>query len=300
MALSKIFLIGNPKSGRARLKSDLFDIVNVLSGGGNTVTVYLTKKKGDAAVMTENLSDEYDTVICCGGDGTLNEVVSGMMKNKNRYKLGYIPLGTLNEWSSNLKISKKPRQAALDILKGETRSLDIGKFNDKYFVYTASFGAFTSASYSTPQNVKNLLGSTAYFFEGVKGITSIKPTHLKLTINNEEIEGDYIFGSISNSLSMGGIIKLDKNSVEFDDGLFEVLLIENPKNLAEFNAILDAIATKKFEKAQIKYFKTSSITMHSNSSVPWTLDGEYAKGTADTTIENINKAVDFILPPTKN
>ncbi len=300
MTPSKIFLVGNPKAGRAKLKTELFNIVSALSSAGAAVTVYLTKKKGDAAVVIEKLSGEYDTIICCGGDGTLNEVVSGMMKNSNTYMLGYIPLGTLNEWSSNLKISKKPRQAALDIINGEARALDIGKFNDNFFVYTASFGAFTAASYSTPQNVKNLLGSTAYFFEGIKGITSIKPTHLNFKINGKEISGDYIFGAISNSLSMGGIIKLNKDEVEFDDGLFEVLLIEHPKNIMELNNILDAITKHNFNKKHIKHFKTDCIEVYSDTSVAWTLDGEYAKSPTYTEIKNIHRAINFLLPPAKN
>ena len=186
----KIFLIANPKSGRAKIKNELMNIVDIFTRGGYTVTVYPTARKGDAITVAANLSDEYDTVVCCGGDGTLNEVINGLMQNQNHYKLGYIPAGTLNEWSSGLKISHMPKKAAEDILNGEIRSLDIGLFCDRYFSYTACFGAFTSASYSAPQNVKNAIGQTAYFFEGIKSLSMIKPSYLKFVIHGKTIEAN--------------------------------------------------------------------------------------------------------------
>lgn len=291
-----MFLIANPKSGRAKIKNELMNIVDIFTRGGYTVTVYPTACKGDAVLAAANLGDEYDTIVCCGGDGTLNEVINGLMQNKNRYKLGYIPAGTLNEWSSGLKISHLPKKAALDILNGEIKSLDIGLFGDKYFSYTACFGAFTSASYSAPQNIKNAIGQTAYFFEGIKSLGMIKPSYLKFVFEDKTVEGNFIFGSVSNSVSMGGVIKLDVSDIHLDDGLFEILLIENPDNLIELQEILDCIIRKKYDNQKIKFFKTGSVIVHGSHGTDWTLDGEHAIGTDKIEIKNINKAIDFIVP----
>lgn len=292
----RMFLIANPKSGRAKIKNELMAIVDIFTRAGFSVTVYPTACSGDATTVVSKLDDAYDTIVCCGGDGTLNEVINGLMQNKNRYKLGYIPSGTLNEWSSGLKISHKPKIAAQDIVNGQIQSLDIGLFGDRYFSYTACFGAFTSASYSAPQNVKNAIGQTAYFFEGVKSLSLIKPSYLKFKIGDRVIEGDYIFGSISNSVSMGGVIKLDVSDIHLDDGLFEMLLIENPDNLLELQEIIDCILRRKFNNKKIKFFKADRITVLGSRGTDWTLDGEHARGTDKIEIKNINKAIDFIVP----
>lgn len=292
----KMFLIANPKSGRAKIKNELMAIVDIFTRAGFSVTVYPTACSGDATAVTANLDDSYDTIVCCGGDGTLNEVINGLMQNKNRYKLGYIPSGTLNEWSSGLKISHIPKTAAADIVNGEVKPLDIGLFGDRYFTYTACFGAFTAASYSAPQNVKNAIGQSAYFFEGIKSLSLIKPSYLKFKIGNKTVEGDYIFGSVSNSVSMGGVIKLDIRNIHLDDGLFEVLLIENPENLLEFQEIIDCILRRKFDNKKIKFFKSDSITVLGSRGTDWTLDGEHALGTDKIEIKNLQKAIDFIVP----
>ena len=175
----KIFVIVNPKAGRAKIKNRLLEILQELTSGNNGVTVYPTKCGGDAARAVAELDNSFDTVVCCGGDGTLNEVITGLMNNKNRYVLGYIPAGTLNEWSTGLHFSKDAKKAASDIVKRNIIPLDIGKFSDRYFTYTASFGAFTEASYAASQDIKNVLGQAAYLFEGIKSVGNIKPIHLK-------------------------------------------------------------------------------------------------------------------------
>lgn len=292
----KMFLIANPKSGKAKIKNELMNIVDIFTREGYSVTVYPTACKGDAIQVAANLSDEYETVVCCGGDGTLNEVINGLMQNKNHYNLGYIPAGTLNEWSGGLRISHIPKKAAADIVNGQIKPLDIGLFGDRYFSYTACFGAFTSASYSAPQSVKNTFGQAAYFFEGIKSLSQIKPTKLKLLVDDEEISGNYIFGSISNSLSMGGVIKLDPKDIHLDDGLFEILLIENPKNVMELQQLLDCIIRKNFNNKKIKFLKAKNVTVLGSVGTDWTLDGECANGTEKIEIKNIHRAIDFIVP----
>ncbi len=286
----------NPKSGTGRIKTELFKVCDALAKGGYRVTVHITARRGDATEVVKNLSADYSTIVVCGGDGTLNEVITGVMQNCNTYKIGYIPSGTLNEWSQGLKISRSISKAAKDIVTGNPVKLDIGNFGDSYFSYTASFGAFTSASYSAPQNIKNVLGQVAYVLEGFKALGTIKPIHLKFIADNEIYEGDYLFGAISNSMSVGGIIKLDKAGVALNDGVFEVILIENPDNIADLNEIIDAIVTRKFGRKCIKQFKTKSLTVESSGKLDWTLDGEHAQSNKTVNIENIHEAINFIIP----
>lgn len=296
--MEKLFLVVNPKSGTGKIKAELFKVCDILNRAGYMVTVYPTSKKGDATKVVENLSSEFGTIVCCGGDGTLNEVITGVMKNSADFAVGYIPSGTLNEWSSGLKISKSISKAAKDIVSGRRTPLDIGRFSgENYFSYTASFGAFTQASYSAPQNVKNILGQMAYVLEGVKSIGNIKPIPLKFIADNgQTYEGDYLFGAVSNAMSVGGIIKLDNAGVALNDGLFEVVLIENPDSISDLNAIIDAIVRKDFNRKCIKQFKTKKLTVLSNKKTDWTLDGEHAVGDHIIEIENINNAINFIIP----
>ncbi len=297
MSQKRLLLIVNPCSGRAKMHTELLKVVEILSAADYTVTVYPTKYKGDATEYILKLGDnDYDVAVVCGGDGTLNEVITGIMQAKLNLPLGYIPSGTLNEWSSGLNISRNIEQAARDIIKNNKISLDIGKFGDKYFSYTASFGAFTSASYSAPQNVKNVLGQAAYFFEGIKSLGAIKPIHLKFTHAGGETEGDYLFGAISNSLSVGGIVKYDKSSVALNDGEFEILLIRKPENILKLQPIIDGILKKDFDREGIEFFKAKSITVESLESVSWTLDGEFAASVGKFVIKNTHNAINFLVP----
>ncbi len=298
--MEKLFLIANPCSGTLKLKNNLLDIVKTFSDAGYSVTVYTTQSRGDATRVISKLSDEYTTIICCGGDGTLNEVISGMMQNINRYRLGYIPAGTLNEWSSGLHISRNMVNAAKDIVNGRVIPLDIGLFDKKYFTYTASFGAFTDASYSAPQEIKNVLGQAAYIIEGIKSISNIRPYTMTLKFNGETVTGDFLFGSVSNSLSVGGIIKLDEQTVKLNDGMFEVFFIKKPETIAALNQIVTCIVKRDFSNNNILFFRTNEISVHANRDIPWTLDGEQGFSTRDDfTIKNIQSAISFYVPDKK-
>lgn len=297
MKNNKILLIVNPKSGRAKMRSELMTVVQILSEADYDVTVYPTKKRGDATERVAQLSkDEYDMLVVAGGDGTLNEVITGMMRSGFETKIGYIPSGTLNEWSSALRISRSIPKATKDIINGETISLDIGQFGDKYFSYTASFGAFTEASYSAPQEIKNVIGQAAYFFEGIKSLVNIKPIHLKFVFDDREIEGDYLFGAISNSISVGGVVKFRDSAVKLNDGLFEVMLIKNPDNVFQFQSIVDGIIRQDLERDGIEFFHTSEITVIGGEDVSWTLDGEFSQGASSITIKNIPSALHLSVP----
>lgn len=293
----KLLLIVNPCSGRAKMRTQLLKVVEIFSAANYQVIVYPTKNRGDATTRAALISqDEFDLIVVCGGDGTLNEVITGLMQSKIHCKLGYIPSGTLNEWSSGLNISKIIPQAAKDIVSGKEVPLDIGKFGDRYFSYTASFGAFTSASYSAPQDVKNVLGHAAYVFEGVKSLGNIKPIHLKISADDREIEGDFLFGAVSNSMSVGGIVKFEESVVKLNDGLFEVFLIRNPDNVLKLQPLIDGILRKELDREGMEFFHTEKLTVYSDEEVPWTLDGEYASGAEKIQISNVHNAINFIVP----
>ncbi len=297
MQNKKLLIITNPYSGKAKIKNDLLKIIQIFSDASFDVTVYPTKHPGDATLKASLLNDkDYDRIVVCGGDGTLNEVITGIMQKDLKCTLGYIPYGTLNEWSSSLKISRNPSIAASDIITGVETDLDIGKFNDKYFSYTASFGAFTEASYSAPQEIKNVLGQAAYFFEGIKSLSNIKPIHLRFECDDREIDGNFLFGAISNSMSVGGIVKFNDSVVKLNDGKFEVLLIKNPTTISQFQSIVDGILRKDLSRDGIEFFHASNVVVHGSKDVPWTLDGEFAEGNETITLTNIPSALHLIVP----
>jgi len=272
-------------------------VVQVFSDADYIVTVYPTKAREDATVRTRKVTPgEFDLVVVCGGDGTLNEAISGFMETGVKVTLGYIPAGTLNEWSSNIGIARNILKAAQDIPTGQEITLDTGKFGDKYFTYTASFGAFTSASYSVPQNVKNTFGQAAYFFEGIKELTNLKSYHLKFECEEKTVEGDYIFGGISNSMSLGGVLKFKESMVKLNDGFFEVLLIKKPDNIIKYQPLIDAILHKKFDYDGMEFFHTRRITVSGGEGLSWTLDGEYAEGKDVITVENIHSGITLVVP----
>lgn len=297
MSQKKLLLIVNPCSGKAKMRTELLKVVEILSDADYSVTVYPTKDRGDATSKVAALSkNEYDLIVVSGGDGTLNEVITGLMQGGIDIPLGYVPAGTLNEWSSGLGISKNISNAAKNSVSGNIRTLDIGRFDDKYFSYTASFGAFTSASYSAPQDVKNVLGQAAYFIEGIKSLGSIKPIPLKFKADDREIEGEFLFGAISNSMSVGGIVKFDDSVVELNDGYFEVFLIRNPDNILKLQPMIDGILRKELDREGMEFFRTKEITVYGAEDVSWTLDGEYAPGKDIIKISNIHNAIRLMIP----
>lgn len=292
----KLFFVVNPHSGTMKAGSKLLKMIEILSNGGYSVTVYPTKCRGDGTDVVKYIPDDTDVIVVCGGDGTLNEVITGMMNTGKMFKIGYIPAGTQNEWSSGLKIPRKLVDASKVITEGQLVNLDIGSFNDKYFTYTASFGALTEASYNTPQEVKNVLGQAAYVFEGIKLLGSIKPVHISIEYDDGQIEGDYIFGAITNSLSVGGVIKLKDSIVNLSDGLFEVVLIKDIKNVIDLQAVVSNIIAQKFEDPRIELLHTSHLVIKSCDDIFWTLDGEMANGGKVAEISNLHNAVQFYVP----
>lgn len=284
----KIFLIVNPVSGKLKARSSLFDIVQTLSEGSEfPPTVAMTEYKGHAEKLAAiAVAGGYDRIICCGGDGTLNEVINGVLKSKKHVKLGYIPAGSTNDFASGIGISADLPVAAINAIEGKDTMLDVGCFNgERYFSYIASFGIFTASSYTAQQDVKNVLGHFAYVLEGIKDLTTIQPIHVKCEADGEVIEGDYIFGAVANTFRIGGIVKLSKNTVKLNDGVFELVLVKVPKNLNEFNKIAAAVASSKFDGDMFVFRKVEKLSMELPSGTVWSVDGEQQSTPKDGNID---------------
>ena len=283
----KALFIVNPHAGKGLIKNHLLSILNTLTEAGYLVTTYITQSQGDAIQVTRERERDYDLVVCSGGDGTLDEIVTGMMQSGFQTKIGYIPAGSTNDFAKSLKLPSSMKKAAEIVAADNTYACDVGVFNEDVFVYVAAFGIFTEVSYGTPQELKNMLGHTAYLLEGMKQIQNIKSYHMKVTSNDCVIEGDFIYGMITNSYSIGGIKNITGREVALNDGLFEVTLIRRPNNLIELNKVLVALVSDKIDADCMYTFKTSSIVLESMEEVAWTLDGEF--GGKHTKVELFNK-----------
>jgi len=273
----KIFLIINPVSGKLKARAALFDIVQTLSESSEfPPTVAMTEYKGHAEKLASiAVAGGYDRVICCGGDGTLNEVINGVLKSKKKIKIGYIPAGSTNDFASGIGLSPDLARAAENAVEGKDTELDVGNFNgERYFSYIASFGIFTASSYSAPQETKNVLGHFAYVLEGIKDLAAIQPVHVRCEADGEEFEGDYIFGAVANTFRIGGIVKLSRDTVKLNDGVFELVLVKCPKNINDFNKIASAVAASNFENEMFVFRKAEKISITLPSDVVWSVDGE--------------------------
>ena len=291
----KVLIIINPCSGTKKANKYLTDIVSTFTVNGYIPTVLTTTKRGDGRVYAEEYASEMDLIVCIGGDGTYNEVVSGVMLSGVRVPVGYIPAGSTNDFAISLHLSKNIVKAAHDIVQGEPVSLDVGSFNGRNFSYVASFGAFTKASYDTPQNVKNALGHLAYILSGINSITSIKAEHMIIETDDKKFEGDYIFGAISNSTSVGGILTLKPELVDMSDGEFEMLLVRAPRDLIELGAIVPMITSQNYDDDMITFVNGSRFKVHANKETSWSLDGEYQEGAEEIDIINQHNAIDLII-----
>ena len=291
----KNLIIMNPFSGKREANKYLTDIIDILTKGGYMTTILTTTERGDGTVYASRYAGEFDLITCIGGDGTFNEVVAGLLDGGERVPVGYIPAGSTNDFANSLKLSTNILKATEDIVKGRLKTLDIGSFNGRKFSYVASFGAFTQTSYSTPQSVKNMLGHLAYILEGATSLTSIKPQHLKIEANGMPYEDDYIFGAISNSTSLAGILTLDPQYVDMNDGLFELLLVRSPKNPIELAEIVYMLTTQNYESNKITFVNADSFTIYADENMDWSLDGEYQEGCERIEIENLHNAIDIVV-----
>lgn len=291
--MKKLLFIINPKAGLKKNKSYIDDAVNVFEGAGYKVGIKYTKKRLDGTYIAKEYSCKVDMVVCMGGDGTLNEVIAGMMEAQSKTPLGYIPAGSTNDFATSLGLKSDPKQAATFIMSNKSRPLDMGSFNGRQFVYTASAGIFTKTSYSTPQELKNRLGHFAYILHGVRELFHIRRLKLKIELEDKTYEGKYIFVAINNATKVGGIMKLNEDFVKFNDGVFELMLIEFPKGPAEFCKLVWQVLNQKFTgKITLEQIQSARIT--DCTDIDWSLDGEKEKGRAIVDFKVVHDAVNFI------
>lgn len=292
--MKKLLFIFNPFSGKGKIKNSLSEIIYLFNKNGYEITIQATQCKGEATTIVEKKGKDYDLIVCSGGDGTLNETISGLMKLEQRPPIGYIPAGSTNDFGASIGLPKNMLRTAEIIMKGQANPYDIGQFGDQYFVYVAAFGAFSDVSYMTPQQTKNLIGHQAYVLEAMKKIGTIKPIHMLMEYDDQIIEGDYLFGMISNSISVGGIKGLIGYNVSMNDGLFEVMLVKHLENPLEFPMILSNLLAKEKDPKYITTFRCSAMKIHSDQPVNWTLDGEFGGERCDTSVLIYKQAVSII------
>ncbi len=296
----KLLLIMNPKSGLMLAPKNLAEIVGSFSGAGYLTQVLMTTGRGDARDFAVEYGGEVDRVVVSGGDGTLNEVIDGLLSGGHTTPIGYIPAGSTNDFANSVGLPKTISACVDRVINGEAKPVDIGSFNGRYFSYVASFGVFTSTTYSVPQNLKNIFGHTAYVMAGVKELANIKAIHARITLEKgtpeEEVhEGDYVLGAVCNSKSIGGILNLEKLDVDMNDGMMEVLMIKMPRDLIELNDIAISTLGGSFKAHEIEKYSAHSVTVEIDENTHWTLDGEYEKGNGICEIKTIESAISLII-----
>lgn len=295
--MKKMLFVMNPYAGQRRANRYLADILSIFNRAGYRVESYMTGARGEATDIVRQYAPEMDLVACCGGDGTFNETVNGLLHSEVNIPVGYIPAGSTNDFAASLGLPTNILQAAETVVTGEPSTLDVGKFGDRYFSYVASFGAFTRTSYATPQNVKNALGHAAYILGGISELSQLRTEHVKLQLDDEMVEDDFLFGAVSNSTSVGGVLSLDPKQVDLRDGKFEVLLLRPPRELGELSECIRAVQTAEYNCKMLTFTPASRVTVWANAGMPWTLDGEMEPGHEEVTIENIHCGLKVMCKP---
>ena len=289
----KMLFVYNPRAGKEKIRENLADILELFAERGYEMTVVPTQARDEARQVVRDRAKKYSLVVCSGGDGTLDEVVTGMIQSGFKTPLGYIPAGSTNDYGESLGLSKNMILAAKTAVDGKDFACDMGSFNDDVFVYIAAFGLFTDVSYETDQAVKNVLGHMAYVLEGMKRLSNIRSFPRKVTYDGKVIEDEFIFGMITNSRSVGGFKNITGKNVEMDDGLFEVTLIKMPTNPAELSSIMASLLNRDIDSEMMYCFRASSLTVESEEPIAWTLDGENGGMHREAVIENLHKTVDI-------
>ncbi len=296
--MERLLFIYNPHAGMGKVRGKLADIVDAFSYHGCLPSAYPTRAAGDATRIVRELGGEFGRVVCCGGDGTLHEVVTGLMEMEHPPILGYIPAGTTNDFSRNLNLPLDMSLAASVAVTGPAVRCDMGRFNGAPYVYVAAFGAFTDVSYDTPQHFKNLFGHMAYILEGIGRLGAIRANHVRVEYDGGVVEDDFIFGMVSNTRSVGGFKWGNAKEVRLDDGLFEVVLVRPPKNPVEVQSILTSVMKQSpVEGGPLIGFHAAHVTFTSQEPIAWTLDGEFGGKHQSVHIENVQKALELCHRP---
>lgn len=295
MLEKKLLLLINPTAGQKKAVKSLLDIICVFNRAGYTVITHITDGVGDGSQAVLRYAKDLDMVVCCGGDGTFNETLSGVLKSQTNLPIGYIPAGSTNDFATSLELSGDVVQAARDIVAGQPDDLDVGDFDGRFFSYVASFGLFTKASYATPQGLKNIFGHAAYVLSGIQEISQIKKYHLKFVLTDgTEIEDDFIFGAVSNSTRFGGVLSLSKELVDLQDGKLELLLIRSPKDILELADCVRAMQYQTYDCPMITFLKDSQFQIYAPDGLVWTLDGEKQPGKPEFQINCVHRGIRLI------
>lgn len=290
----KVLLAVNPCAGQKKIQGKMTDIIGVFNRAGYKVYSFITEKSGDIERELLTDYDDIDIVVCAGGDGTFNETVSGVIKSHRNIPIGYIPAGSTNDFASSIDLSSDMEEAARNIVSGHTEKMDVGLFGDRYFSYVASFGAFTKTSYTTPQELKNVLGHAAYVLSGIQELSQLKPYNLKFELSDGNvIEGNFLFGAISNSTSLGGIMKLDSDLVDMQDGKMELILIKEPENLIELTECVHSIRKHTYDSPMIYFCNMESVKITAPDDMDWTLDGEMEPAHTEITVSCVHDAIEI-------
>ncbi len=295
----KMLFLVNPRAGQQELRTGLMDILCVFTAGGYDVTVHPTQGPKDVTAQVSQWGPAYDLVVCAGGDGTLNEAVSGLMQLEpaRRPPLGYIPGGTVNDVAATLGLSRNPVEAARGIVRGKPYAIDIGSFGPgQWFTYVAGFGAFTDVAYQTPQQDKRIFGRLAYLANGVQSLGSIKPIPMRMTVEGRVIEDEVLLGLVCSTTSVGGFRPKMDLGVRLDDGLSEVIVAKNITTLADLNALGALLLKREFDPNFFYTFQTDHVRFEFPVPVSWTLDGEFGGKVQEAEIQNISRAVEIIVP----
>lgn len=297
MKLKKMLLVFNPRAGQGIFVQNLYEVVEKFTSHGFLVTAYPTQQRRDAYKMAVELGPEYSHFVCCGGDGTFNEAVDGLMVlKKNRPAFGYIPSGTTNDFAYSLGIPDDPLLAAEAICTGEPFAIDIGHFQNECFSYVAAFGLFTDVSYGTPQDMKNMLGHAAYVLEGVRRLTNIKSWYCDIVCDGEEISGEFVFGMVTNSLSIGGFKLPIDRAIHQGDGLFALILLKKLTKLPDLQVVIGALTGNRRPSDNFIVRVARTVTVRSAEPMDWTLDGEYGGNHQEAHIEISRQALEVIVP----
>lgn len=290
--LKKMLLIVNPHAGQRKVVKHLAEIIDIFNRADYEVITHITAFSGDCENMVLHYAHKLELVVCCGGDGTFNETISGVLRSGVDVPVGYIPAGSTNDFASSLGLSLDNLQAARDIVDGRERTVDVGLFADRYFSYVASFGAFTRASYATPQSLKNVLGHTAYILGGIAEITQLKSEHVRMELPDGRVmEDDFLFGAVSNSTSVAGVLTLAPDRVDMSDGKLEIMLVKAPKDVVELGELVTALQKQTYNCTAMTFLSTESVKVYASSHMDWTLDGEHQAGLKEVEIRCVHKAV---------
>ena len=292
--MKKLMLLINPVAGKNAIGSSMIDLIDIFNRGGYEVEVVVTQSEEHLRNTVAERGSGFDTVVCCGGDGTLNLTCSELLKLDSSPSLGYIPCGTTNDFAKTRGIESDPIKAAKQIVKGTEHKIDIGFFGDRPYVYVGAFGIFSDVSYATSRSLKRAIGHAAYILGGIKAIAHIKSYHIKIKIGNEEIEDDFIYGMVSNTQRVGGFKLPLFSEFVLDDGLIDITLVRKPKGFKRRNRLVRALFRQKSDGVELMQFRTDSFSYESDKEIAWTIDGEYGGSYKSHTVKIVGGLITMI------